>query len=368
MKYKGKYFRRNHFFTFNEFEMSLIQTLVNNYRVRAGLDRFETRIERAGITDTFLRQTNAPGSFITQKFKNTAYGSFARDVQVPVINFKNATVRTTRPVVIPDDENTSAFYTVSWSTIAAGFSMYTGQHQMNEVDRQQDFDAKFKGVMRAVISQAETLGNTALNAAKTQVIATVTGGHTFASNVVSETGIGTLQSSYIFHDLVPMMASNDYDDQVEGMDVVGNQGLRAVVARMEGYGEFNQEDKTLPFGGKMMHWSNKIANAATKNATGYAVGSGSLGMLTRVEPDALMETKMRNGYEWSKLNIPMFGEVGLYEYDEVVDASTATGVTSLTRTGRRAYDVAFDIAHVVAYNSDQAAIASPIIKFDIATA
>ena len=135
----------------------------------------------------------------------------------------------------------------------------------------------------------------------------MTGGHSFTSNVVSETGITNLYDSYIMHDLIPMMASNDFYDM--GMDVVGNQSLRAIVQRMAGFGQYNNENKTLPFENKLLHWSNQIANASGKNATGYAVADGSLGILMRVEPDSILQPAW-NFHEWDIVELPMIGPVG----------------------------------------------------------
>jgi hypothetical protein len=347
--------------------MSLVSTLVQDSRVTSELSKFEILIEQAGIFDTFKRQSDAPGGILTDELKSTAFVSAGRDVTVPVLNYKDVTVRSTRPLTISADENTSAFVTITWTTLAYGFKMYPAQHFNNEISYQQDFDHKYKAMMRKFIATLEGLGNTALNAAKTQVIGEVTGGHTFASNVVSETGITNLYSSYIMHDLVPMMASNDFYDI--GMDVVGNQGLRSIVQRMAGFGQYNNEDKTLPFENKLLHWSNQISNASGKNATGYAVGDGSLGLLTRVEPDAILQTRLGTSHEWDVVELPMIGQVGTYVYEEAVNAASVAGAATahLTRTGAQNFDFAFDVAFITPYNSDQSTIASPILKFDIDT-
>lgn len=140
---------------------------------------------------------------------------------------------------------------------------------------------------------------------------------------------------------------------------------------MDGFGTFNEENKTLQFDNKRFHFSNSIANATGKKATGFAVADGSLGLLTRVEPDSIMKTKLKTGHEWDTLVLPGLGiETGTYTYEMAVDGSTlAPGATDhLTRTGEEVFDFAFDIAFVTPYNSNPASIPSPIIKFDIATA
>ena len=345
--------------------MSLVATLVQNSRVRSEFDRFELMIEQAGIYDTFRRQSEASGSIVNDALKKRAFVSMGRDVKVPVLNFKDVTIRTTRPLVIPADENASAFVTVTWTTLAYGFKMYPAQHFNNDISYQQDFDHKFKAMMRKLISTLEGLGSTALNAAKNQVAPELVGNTSFAADILSETGITTLDNSYMIHDIVPALASLDFNDM--GMDIVGNQSLRSIVARMEGYGTFNQEDKTLPFAGKNLHWSNQIANGAGINATGYAVPDGTVGLLKRVEPDSILGTSIGTSHEWGTADLPMIGTVGTYYYEEAVNASAVAGAATahLTRTTAQNFDFAFDIAFITPYNSAPSTIASPIMKFDI---
>ncbi len=345
--------------------MSLVSTLVQDSRVTSELDKFEIRIEQAGIFDTFKRQSDSATSIVSPQLKETAFASAGRDVKVPVLNYKDVTIRSNRPLTISADENTSALVTVTWTTIAYGFIMYPAQHYNNEISYQADFDHKYKAMMRKVIATLEGLGATALNSAKNQVTPALVGGHAFSSNVFSETGISTLKNSYMIHDIVPAMASLDYYG--DNMDIVGNQHLRSIVARMEGYGTFNEEDKTLPFDGKMLHWSNQITNASGKNATGYAIQDGSLGLLFRVEPDAILRTKLGTSHEWDIVDLPMIGPVGTYTYDAAVDASSLAGSATahLTRTGAKVVDFAFDVAFVTPYNSSPSTVASPILKFDI---
>lgn len=346
--------------------MSLVATLVQNSRVRTEMDKNELRIEQAGIFDTFRMQSDAPGGILTSQLKETALRSAGKLVKTPVLNFKDVTVRSTRPLTIAADENTSAFITFTFVTLAYGFKMYPAQHFNNEISYQEDFDHKYKAMIVKFIQTLEGLGATALNNAKTQVIGEVVGGHAFTSNVVSETGISTLKNSYILNSLAPMMASNDFYSME--LDIIGNQSLRDIIGRMEGYGTYNEENKVLQLGSKRLHWSNQIANAAGKNATGYAVAPGTLGLLYRVEPDSLMRTKLDTSHEWDTINLPMLGiPCGTYYYEEAVNAaSLASPATDhLTRTGAQVFDFAFDIGFVTAYNSAPVSIPSPIIKFDI---
>lgn len=348
--------------------MSLVSTLSLEFRANAPqFDQFEFRATRAGCLDVFKKQSQGVGSFISDDLRQKAAASFGNTVKVPYINYKDVTVRTSRPLVIADDENTSGFYTVTWTTFAAGFTMYPMQHYQNDVDYQRDFNAKYQAIIVKMLKAVEDAARTKIDSGKTQVINQVTGGHTFASNVVSETA-ASLKESYIQADLEPMLEGNDYSGMM--MDVVGNQGFKAILRRMEGFSDFNTENKTLQFDGKDYHFSNSILNGVGKSATGYAIAPGALGMLTRVEPDSTFRTTLPDGHEWGEVIMPGLElPFGTYTYRAAVDLSANANVASgLTRTTMQAFDFAVDIAFILAHNSDRVTIPSPIIAFDVAVA
>ena len=348
--------------------MSLVNTLALEFRAQAPeFDKNEFRVTRAGAFDTFKRQSDAGASWLSSDLIEKVRRSFGNTVKLPAINYKDVTIRSTRPLVIAADENTSALYTVTFSTLAYGFKMYPQQHFNNDTTYQQDFNKKYQAMIVKMMSTLEGLAVTKLDAEKTQVISDVTGGHTYASNVVSETA-ASLKESYILTDLDPMMMSNDYYGLT--MDVVGNPGFHSIVRRMEGFSDANYEDRTLQFMNKSFHFSNGISNGAGKAATGFAVADGTLGVVTRVEPDSLSNTRLADGHEWGTVQVPGLDlTFGTYYYEKAVDASGLhAGTTGLTRTYEQAFDFAIDIAFLTPYNSDAATIATPIIKFDIATA
>lgn len=350
--------------------MSLVSTLAQNFRVDAPeFDKNEFRITQAGVFDTFKMQSDSATSFVTPELRSKALASMGRSLKIPAINYKDVTIRSTRPLTIAADENTSAFYTVSWTTVAYGFVMYPTQHFNNDISYQKDWNAKYKAMLVKMISTLEGLGVTALDAVKNQVTPELVGGHTFSSNVLHETGIANLASSYITGDLDATMRSNDF--YPFNMDVVGNQGYSAVLSRLDGFSAANTENKVLQYGGKNFHFSNSITNASGKSATGYAIPEGSLGLLTRVEPDSLLRTSVADGHQWDSIVLPGLElPVGTYYYEAAVDASSvAGGATShLTRSKAQYFDFAFDIAFVTPYNSDLATVPSAVLKFDIATA
>jgi hypothetical protein len=347
--------------------MSLANTLALNFIGDAPeFDKNEFRVTSAGAFNTFMRQNGS--GWITDDLRQKVMASFGNTVQIPAIQYKDVTIRSTRPLVIPADENTSVLYTITYSTLAYGFKMYPMQHHNNMISYQQDWNKKFRAMIVKMMTTLEGLAVAKLDAEKTQVIGEVTGGHTFSGNVVSETGLSELAKSYILADLSPMMQSNDYYGLT--FDVIGNQGYQSVLNRLAGFSDANYENRAIQFQNKMFHFSNEIANAVGKSATGFAVADGNLGIVTRVEPDSLYGTRLPNGHEWSTVEVPGIGlPFGSYYYTKEVDASGLhAGTSGLSRTTEEAFDWAIDIALLTPYNSDAATIPTPIIKFDLETA
>ena len=105
--------------------MSLVATRLQNWRINnPELDRNMTRPSEYGALDFFIQQTDAPNSIISNELRERAFASIGNVVQVPVINYDgDVTVSNTRSCTIADDENTSALYTVTWTTYSVGFTM-----------------------------------------------------------------------------------------------------------------------------------------------------------------------------------------------------------------------------------------------------
>lgn len=348
--------------------MSLVNTLVQDFRADVPeFDKNEFRAMSAGMLNTFQSHTNSGTSWVTADLAAKAMATNANNaVKIPVINYKDVTIRTTRPLTIQADENTSALYTVTWTTFAYGFKMYRAVHFNNDISYQRDFNAKMKAMIVKMLSAIEGAAVSAVESAKTRVIASVVGGHTFSSNIVHEYA-ATLKDSQILGDLKPMMESNNYYDL--RMDVVGNQGLNSIVRRMDGFNLQNSENKQWQLGDIDLAFTNAIANGSGKKATGFAINQGCLGLLHRVEADSQYRTKLRTGHEWDTVMVPGLGiEFGSYYYEEAVDASGLdTHTTALTRTGAEVFDFAVDLAFLTPYNSAPTTNASEIIKFDFNT-
>lgn len=343
--------------------MSIVATRIQNIRAISALDKNETRPSRYGALDFFMTDTDAPGGIVSEDLKTKAWESIGSTLEVPVIKFDSGvSIGNTRTLTIADSENTSAMYSVAFTTFAWGFTMTPALYHNNEIAYQKDFDAKF---IKYLYEFADTLDSaciTKLAAEKTQVfkdplLYTITGNSVQVPN--GDKGI-------ILGDLNVLLAANDHFGQTH---IIGNGGVESLVRQLAEKDIYNSENKTLQYSDKILHFSNRVANAVGKYGTGFAVQEGTTGMLMRMERESLRRAVSRTGHEWDIVTLPMIGmPVGTYYYESVGDQSTIAGAASadMDRAMKEHYGFAVDIAIITNYNSDPTTIANPIIKFEIA--
>jgi hypothetical protein len=110
-----------------------------------------------------------------------------------------------------------------------------------------------------------------------------------------------------------------------------------------------------------------LANESQKIATLYAVEEGNVGILTRVDREALRRARS-NFHEWDVVRLPFIDlPVGSHYYTAVGDQSSIAGdaTADLTCGIKEHYGFSVDVAFVVAYNSAPSTVANPIIKIAI---
>lgn len=344
--------------------MSLLDTRMQNMRSQANLDKWETRPSRYGAFDVFAKQTEDPAGILAGgDLKEKAIKSIGSLLQVPVYDYDGTvTIGNTRTVTIADSENTSRMVTIAFATYSWGFTIVPTMFNNNEHSMQADFNQKMKKYLYKFAETVDGVALAQLEAKKTQVLGDPLL-YTFASNVLS---CDFDDRDEVMGDINPMMHSNDFYGDLH---VVGNTGIESRIRKLAEQGLFNQKDKTLQYADKSFHFTNNLANAVGKLGTGFAINSGSLGILHRFERDAVAMTKSRTGHEWGIDMLPMLNlPVGTYYYESVGDYSAIAGAATadMTRTLKQHYGFSVDLAFVVAENSDPATLASPILKLDVA--
>ena len=344
--------------------MSLIATRLQNWRINnPELDRNMFRPSEYGALDFFIEQTDAPNSIISPELRERAFASMGNTVQVPVLNYdSNVQVSNVRSCVIGDDENTSALYTIVWATYSVGFTMVPAAYMNNEIDPQHDFERKMQKVCRALAEKLDEGAIAALEAQKTQVFGDLLQYQQSGNSIQ----VPNQMATEILGDINPMMRANDFPEMVH---IVGNAGVDSLIRKLAQHGIYNDVNKRMEYDNKIIHYTNRLTNESNVYGTFYAVADGNVGVLTRVDREALRRTRA-NFHEWDVVRLPYIDlPVGSHFYTSVGDQSSIAGdaTADLTCAVKEYYGFSVDVAFIVAYNSDAANVANPIIKAEIAS-
>ena len=343
--------------------MSLVATRLQNWRIEnPELDRNMTRPLEYGALDFFIEQTDAPNSIISANLRDRAFASIGNTVQVPVINYDgDVTVANTRSCVISDDENTSALYTVVWKTYSVGFTMVPTLYMNNEITYQHDFNRKMEKICRALATELDKDALAALSAQKTQVYADSLQ-YQVSSNVIK---VPTQMATEILGDLNPMMRANAYPETIH---IIGNAGVDSLIRKLAQHGVYNDINKRMEYDNKILHYTTNLANESNVFGTLYAVADGNVGVLTRVDREALRRASA-NFHEWDVVRLPFIDlPVGSHYYTAVGDQSSIAGDASadMVCNVKEYFGFSVDVAYIVAYNSAPSTVANPIMKAEIA--
>jgi hypothetical protein len=343
--------------------MSLIATRVQNWRVQnPAFDKNMTRPQEYGALDFFISQTNAGNSMISPDLRARALASIGTTVQIPVINFdENVQVSNVRTCIIADNENTSALYTVVFATFAVGFTMVPTMYMNNEISYNHDWTRKMEKITRGLANALDIGAVTALEANKTQVFKDLL----YYTQVGNDVQVPWDLREVVLSDSNTMMRANAYPGLLH---VIGNAGIDSMLRQLAKHGLYNDEMKRMEYENKVIHYTNNIVNEAGKFATAFVVEDGNVGMLTRVDREA-MRGGAAQGHEWDIVRLPYIDlPVGSHFYTSVGDMSGIGGASTVDMTCvvKEHYGFSVDVAYLVAYNSNPATIANPIIKLEIA--
>lgn len=343
--------------------MSLVATRLQNWRIEnPELDRNMTRPLEYGALDFFIQQTDSANSIINPNLRDRAFASMGNTVQVPVINYDaDVTVSNVRSCVISDDENTSALYTVVWATYAVGFTMVPAAYMNNEISYDHDFIRKMQKVSRAMANALDAGAVAALEAQKTQVLESTLNYQVVGNSVQ----VPQQMATEIIGDINPMMRANAYPEQI---NIIGNAGVDSLMRKLAEHGLYNDVNKQLEYDGKIFHFTNNVVDESGKMGSFYAVADGNVGVLTRVDREALRRTRA-NFHEWDVVRMPYIDlPVGSHYYTAVGDQSAIAGdaTADLTCAMKEFFGFSVDVAFIVAYNSAPSVVANPIIKAEIA--
>ena len=282
-------------------------------------------------------------------------------VQIPVINYdENVQVLNVRTCVIADNENTSALVTVVFATYYVGFTMVPAAYMNNEISYMHDFNRKMEKVSRAMANALDKGAVAALEANKTQVFKTLLN-YTQNANTIQ---VPKQMASEILGDVNPIMRANCYPEYIH---IIGNAGIDSLIRKLAQHGIYNDANKRMEYENKVIHYTNNVVDEAGKMGTFFAVADGNVGILTRVDREALRGTTA-NFHEWGVTRLPYVDiPVGFHYYTAVGDQSQIMGAATedLTCAVKEYFSFSIDVAFMVAYNSNPEVVANPIIKAEI---
>lgn len=314
----------------------------------------------------FLNQSSEPDSILTPALRAAALRSNGRVLETPVIDFENVSIGNVRQLVIQDSENTSRMRQFTFATLAWGFTVVPAMYDNNEIAMQRDFNTKYIKFLYRVLDILDSGAVSALEAAKTQVLGNDLGGKYSLTGNTLRTSLG-LQDDLI-GDLGILQKGNDYYGRQR---LCGSLGLESLIRnRLLERGEFNEVDKSYQWLDKEFTFTNRMTNAADTKATGFHVSGSQLGMMFRIDREALANRTMADGTMWRSTQLEGAGiPVGTYEYQGKGNFSGIAGAATadMTVSYKEYYAWSFDYVFVTPYNSDPANIASPILKFEVAT-
>lgn len=343
--------------------MTMINTKLQNLRIKGNLDKNEYRPSRYGALEAFMSESANPAGIITTDLVEKAAASIGRTIEIPVIDYDgDISIGNTRSVTIADSENTSQVMTLTFVTYSWGFTQVPSMFMNNEIKADEDFRRKMVGYVNKFAATLDLAAIAKLSADKTQVF-----GETLDYSVVGN----SIQCPWklrenIIGDIDPLMAANDYFNEIH---LIGNGGMESLLGKLSEKGLYNSENKQLEYAGKIIHYTPRITNAGGKYGTFYAVCGGMIGLVTRFEREAVMGRTSRTGHEWGIDNLPGLNfPVGTYYYESVGDYSAINGAASadMDRVWKQHYGFAVDVAFITAYNSDPTSLANPIMKVEIA--
>ena len=346
--------------------MSLIATYLQDIRANhpSNLDKNELRTTRVGLLEMALNQTNGSNSIISPDLQEKAKESEGRNLDVPVMTKGDITIENTRSCTIGGSESDSALLRVVWKTVRVDIAMVKAQYAKNHVKYLYDLNKKIRESVEALNVEMETDLETALDTNKSQVYGSsiVTSKYTVVADTIRATED---QLNFFFNDLDAINFADDfYNDSVF---VVGNHTVMPYVSKFINQGGGNDENQSFQFNGKNFTFTNRITNGEGVNATGYFMPDGSIGMLSRVAIDARMGHKATDGTEWSEERIPGLPfPVGVMYKSSCSDQKTlnGSGLAHLEATMIEHWQFSYDYAILTPYNSDLAAKASAIRKFE----
>jgi hypothetical protein len=331
-------------------------------------DKYEDRLSEHGALALFKLDTIAPNAVITPDVIEMSKMSMGNTLQIPVIDGDDVTIGNVRSCTIADYENTSQLYTVTFATYAFGFTMVPASYQNNDIKYQADYNRKLLKYLKKFASTLDSAAIAKLEADKTAIMNSpfIGAGQKYGALVGDAIQVTNAQKGLIFNDLTAILGEDDFYGRY---NVLGSQTLRSIVGEYANQGAANATNTQFQFGEYDFGYSNRVTVGAGKAATFYAVPKGTLAVLNRNEPDAILGSMINSENYWEEVQVPIVDlTMGVRYFKECANNSTingGSGAAHLTGSMKETFIWSTDVAFITAYNSDPVTLPSAIFKAEI---
>lgn len=364
--------------------MSLIQSLMVDLQQQyaGNLDKYEQRASKYGALKFFQEEGQKSDGIFDPEIRAMVDRSFGRNVVVPVLDAQDVTIGNVRQCTVPDSENVSQLVTYTFVTYAFGFTMTPAQHMNNDVKYQADFNRKLKKYLTkfAAVLDTQCVDTLELdrNIFWTDDITTSYGYDLAATQAADAIQIPDANKRLFYNNLTSIMEQMDFYDTT---NVVTSPVQMADVREYYAQGAGNASNEAFQFnnvyGGYKWHSTNRVVNgAATIGSTLYAMPEGTVGLLNRNDPDALMGARVHEGEYWDIVRAPLVDLDMGYKYtrscaNRISDlglggaAGVATQPSVTERSLLESHEWSTDVLFKTAYVSDKANVYSPIVKAEV---
>jgi hypothetical protein len=348
--------------------MSLFATYKQELRANHPnpLENQEWRGTQLGLLRAAQASSVHPETILSPDVKEKAKNSEGRDFKIPVLkDTGDVNITNVRSCTIGDLDSESDLVSVVWVTMVANLHMIKEQYRKNEISYLTDFDKKLRRIERSFGKTIENSIYTKLDTDKSSIynstlVAAAAAKYGLVGDAIQVTDP---QQEYFFNDLDAIQMSDDFD--LEDHAIIGSTNLMPSVRHYINQGKSNDETLDYQFNGKNFTFSNRVVDGDGVLATGFAMPNGSIGLLPRLNADALSGNKTSDGTEWSVERLDRLGmDVGVMHKSTCADLSGVQGLEHLNATMVERWQMSMDIALVTPYNSDPATRAGGIKKFE----
>ena len=349
---------------------SLAETLTQPLRSQyaAQLDKNENRISEYGAFNLFKTQADDPMSILDAQTKANIEKSFGNTVQIPVIDYDNPTIGNVRTCDVQVGGSTSHLVTLNMATMVFGFPMIPSQHYNNDVAYQALYNRQLMSRLYAAAKMLDQLGVNFLNLNKNQYFpADMT---KYYAQVGGAFQVPRADQVDFYNILKSVLATQDFPSDPDVLsDPMGMAGVRKMLSN----GANNADNTAYQLSGIGDFFeSNRITSGAGVRSTQYMVADNNLAFVQRLDPDCLQGRTIGGEdspvKQWSKVAVPILGEIGSYFRADCADESAvlaAQRLTGLTRAYVESFEWSFDFCFFGAYNSDPVNRYGPITKFEL---